>query len=119
VHCARTGKCRFDPASMQGLFDAALRGSRHSDLLTMYGDYELNVEHDAPHALALWQEACARSPHIAQYRINLIKLLIALGHEQQARKQIETLRALGRLGQYETAARQLDLRFHSVFERRR
>lgn len=110
ARCARTGKCHFDRSEMIGMFEQALARSRDPNLLTMYGDYMLNVGHAPDRALALFKEAAALSPGVAQYRINLAKLLIATGDADAARAQIAALRALGRVGQYESSARELEVR---------
>lgn len=117
VRCARSGECKFAHDRMEAAFDAALAHGRHPDVLTMRGDYALNVRGDVPVALALWREAVQRAPAQAQYRINLAKLLIALGREQEARQEIATLRRLGRLGQNEAAAANLEARLRNATAR--
>ena len=58
----------------------------------------------------LWHRAIALNPKAAQYRINLIKVLIALDREDEAREEIVSLRRLGRLGQNEAAAETMEAR---------
>lgn len=110
THCARDGSCRFPPNEMLASYFAALTHGPHPDVLTIYGDYALNVLGDSELALRLWQEACDLRPSVAQYRVNLVKLLIALGRHDAARNQIAELRRRGRLGQNESIARSLQLR---------
>ncbi|MND05281.1 hypothetical protein D3C83_259730 [compost metagenome] len=55
-----------------------------------------------------------QQPQVAQYRANLIKLLIAEGQYEEAQDQITKLRALGRFGQNEAEARMLDLRLDAA-----
>jgi protein O-mannosyl-transferase len=100
VSCAREERCTFPPERMDSMFASALSHGRHPDLLALHGDYLLNARGQPTHALVLWREAVERSPSEGQYRINLAKLLIALGHDVEAREQIATLRSLGRFGQY-------------------
>jgi protein O-mannosyl-transferase len=110
VRCAREGRCTFPEDLMRKTFETALARDRSPDLLSMWSDYTLNVLDDPAGALDLARESVHRSPGTAQYRINLIRLLIALGREQEAREQIRQLRANGRLGQNETSARLLEAR---------
>lgn len=100
VMCAREERCAFPAERMESMLTAALAHGRHPDLLALHGDYLLNVRGQPTRALALWREAVERAPSEGQYRINLAKLLIALGHYVEAREQIATLRSLGRFGQY-------------------
>jgi protein O-mannosyl-transferase len=100
VSCAREERCTFPPERMDSMFSSALSHARHPDLLALHGDYLLNVRGQPTRALALWHEAVERAPSEGQYRINLAKLLIALGHDVEAREQIATLRRMGRFGQY-------------------
>ena len=55
-----------------------------------------------------WRKAVALAPGNVQYRINLVKLLVAMGKDQEARAQIEAIRRMGIPGQYEKAARGLE-----------
>lgn len=114
TQCARDGSCRFPANEMLASYLAALAHGPHPDVLTLYGDYALNVLGDTELALRLWQEACARRPSVAQYRVNLVKLLIALGQYDAAQQEIAGLRALGRYGQNEAAARALDVRLQGA-----
>lgn len=110
TRCARNGVCHFPPGRMLATYEAALGHGRHPEILTMYGDYALNVQNDGALALHLWQEAAMLRPRIAQYRVNLIKLLVAMGRHDAARGQIAELREVGRLGQNEAIARGLESR---------
>lgn len=114
TRCARDGHCHFPPGRMLALYDAAMAHQAHPDVLTMRGDYELNVLGDAPHAVACWRKAIALSPSQPQYRINLIKLLIAQRDVPAARREIATLRSLGRFGQTEIVARQMEARLQGA-----
>lgn len=107
TRCARDGGCDFPRQAMLASYLAALEHGPHPDVLALYGDYALNVLHDAPLALRLWQEAVAQRPAVAQYRVNLIKLLIALGRYDAAQSGIDQLRRAGRVGQNDLVAGQL------------
>lgn len=114
TRCARDGSCDFPRDAMLESFLAALEHGPHPNLLAMYGDYALNVLHDGPLALRLWREAVAQRPAEAQYRINLVKLLIAMGWHDEARQEIAKLRAYGRYGQNEASARDLEARLRGA-----
>lgn len=120
VICARDERCTFPDERIGSMFTAALTHGPHPDLLSLQGDYLLNVRGQPTRALALWREAVERAPNEGQYRINLAKLLIALGHDAEAREQIATLRSMGRFGQYgkeaDVLAGRLEQRDASVVE---
>lgn len=118
TRCARDGSCEFPRDAMLESYLAALEHGPHPNLLAMYGDYALNVLHDAPLALRLWREAVSRSPDEPQYRVNVVKLLIALGQHEAARVEIERIRRMGRMGQNETVAGQLDVRLQQAIRQR-
>ena len=106
--CAETRKCAFPPSEMLATFGAALKHGDNPELLNIYADYVLNSLGDVPLSLRLWQESVRLRPDEPQYRINLAEMLIALGHDQEARVEIAALRRLGRLGQNERAAQTLE-----------
>jgi len=113
-HCAREEGCRFPPGQMIATFESALSHGRNGEVLSVYGDYALNVLHAPQPALRMWREAAALHPRRAQYQINLTKLLIALGHDAEARTRIDGLRRLGRVGQYDAAAADLERRLQTA-----
>ena len=117
TRCAREGRCEFPPARMLATFQAALAHGPNPEILNIEADYFLNIMRQPQAALALWQDAIKLNPQEAQYRVNRIKLLIALGREQDARNEIRQLRELGRLGQNESTARQLESRMASGHEK--
>jgi tetratricopeptide (TPR) repeat protein len=110
VHCSRSRECDFPPQRIESLFEAADSQGPRADMVTMHGDYLLNARGERDRALALWQQAVALAPTIAQYRINLVKLLITMGRYDEARAQIAEIRRLGAMGQYEKAATDLETR---------
>jgi hypothetical protein len=95
---------------MIATFESALSHGPNSAVLAIYGDYALRVLHKPESALGMWRETVAMEPRIAQYRVNLIRLLIAMGYREEARGQVRDLRAMGRLGQYEAVADEMDAR---------
>lgn len=116
TRCAEKGDCRFPQDRMLAIYMAALGHQESADLLTMYGSYALHVLQDPALALRLWTHATEVEPGNAQYRINLVKLLIAMGRFEQAREQISALRGLGRFGQHDNVAGELRLRLESAAE---
>jgi hypothetical protein len=95
---------------MLAMFDAALSHGPDPDILNIQADYMLNVTRRPDAAIDLWRQVIDLRPGEPQYRINMIKVLIALGKNDEARQQIAALRQLGIPGQYETAARELETR---------
>jgi tetratricopeptide (TPR) repeat protein len=112
--CAVERKCRYPPAAMLATFDAATSHGPNTEVLSMRGNYVLNVLGDRALALQLWQQASALRPVEPQYHISLAKLLMALGRYDEARAQIAQLRKLGRFGQNEAMAQSLEARLRST-----
>jgi hypothetical protein len=108
VDCQINGHCQLPITDMQRSFSAALAHGRNPEVLSIYGNHLLNTRDDPRSALRLWQEAAQRAPKVAQYQVSCAKLLIALGRPDLARPYIERLRHLGRLGQNEAMARELE-----------
>ena len=108
--CVREDQCRFAPERMIATYQAALSHGPQAESMNLYADYVFNEMGQPEAALYLWKQAIARAPDEAQYRINMIKVLIALNQKQEARKQIELLRQRGRLGQNEAAAASMEQR---------
>ena len=104
VDCSNNRLCAFPPDEMLRAFAAALSHGDNPELFNIYGSYALNSLGDVELALKLWREAVRIKPTEPQYRINISKLLIALGKDQEARREISELRRIGTLGQYESMA---------------
>lgn len=110
TQCARKRECDFPPEQMLAMYDAALAGGPNPDAATMKGEYLLNVYRDTEGTLALWREAVRLRPAVAQYRANLVKLLIHMRRFDEARREIAEIRAMGKLGQNEAQAAELERR---------
>lgn len=108
VECQIKGLCELPPQHMVDSLLAALEQGRHPEVLSIYGNYALNVLHDPDLALRLWQDAAARAPSVTQYQVSLAKLFIAAGRPDLAAIHIAKIRKLGRLGQNEALARNLE-----------
>jgi hypothetical protein len=111
--CAVAKACAFAPADMLAVYDAAASHGPNPEVLSMRGNYVLNVIGDGDETLRLWRQAEALRPAEPQYHISLAKLLIALRHYDEARAEIAQLRKIGRLGQNEAAALELESRMRS------
>lgn len=109
TRCAREGACPFPTAAMLGMYAAALSHGPNAEVFNIQADYMFNVLREPDVALELWRRAIELRPDEPQYRINRTRVLIALGHEQEARDAIAGLRALGL--DNEAAARELEKRF--------
>jgi hypothetical protein len=110
THCARDRQCAFPQQDMLAMYAAALGHGPNAELLNIQADYEFNVLHRPEPALALWRRAIALKPGEPQYRINMTRILIALGRDDEARAQIAGLRRIGNVGENETDARALEAR---------
>lgn len=113
TRCAREQHCSFPRDRMIATFEAALSRKPNAEVFNIYGDYVLNVMRQPDTALHLWHRALALKPKVAQYRINLIKVLIALGRFDEAKEQIGLLRRMGSFGQYQSAAFALEARMRN------
>jgi tetratricopeptide (TPR) repeat protein len=107
VRCARSRECDFPVQQMVASLEAAL-ARPNADIFNIYADYALNVLRDPDKSVLLFRKAIAMKPRTAQYRINLAKVLIAIGRRDEATREIAALRELGRFGEYESAARELE-----------
>lgn len=112
--CALSRRCQFPPDEMIGAFAAALSRGDDPELLNVYGNYALNVLRDEALAERLWKEAARLRPREPQYVISLAKLAISLGRRDEARSYIRHLRGMGRLGQFESAADDLEARLRAA-----
>lgn len=112
--CAIAKLCRFPPDEMLAMYSAALSHGDNTEVLNIYGNYALNVLGDVELTERLWTEAHRRNPREPQYVISLAKLMIALDRMDAAREQIGQLRAMGRLGQFESSAQSLEIRLNAT-----
>ena len=110
TRCATSKLCDFPPDRMMAMFATAMGRGDNAEVLNAFGNYTLNALGNPGMGEFAWRKSVALSPNNAQYRINLAKLLIALGKDAQAREQIAALRRLGVPGQHEQAARELEAR---------
>ena len=109
-NCMRDGPCAFPQQRMQEIFDAALSHGPNAEIINIQAGYTLNVLHQPEVALDLWRRAVELEPKTVQYRINLIKLLIAVQRDDEATKEITALKQMGRFGQNAAAASAMEAR---------
>lgn len=101
TQCIRDQRCDLSKGHMLQAFQAALDHPEPSArLLATYGDYAWNVLDEKTLGLDATRQAIENKPDEPAYRITLIRMLIALGHYNQARTamhQLQTLNVGGRL----------------------
>lgn len=108
--CVVAEQCAFPTGQMIDTFASALTPHVDARVLDVYGNYALNALGDAALTLSLWNQAIALDPREIEYRVSLTRLLIALGRIDQARVEIASIRGMGRFGQYERRAQELERR---------
>ena len=108
VACQLQQHCPLPSRDMVRTFDAALSRGSNPGVLGIYGNYALNVLHDPDLALRLWQDAARLAPNVVHNQVTLARMLIASGRLEEAALHIDQVRRLGRLGQNEGQARELE-----------
>jgi hypothetical protein len=108
VGCQIRGSCELPAKEMVETFQAALDCGPNAEILNIYGNYALNGLHDRALALRLWEEAAALATDVVEYQVTLAKMQIANGHPELATAPIARIRQLGRLGQNESQAIELE-----------
>ena len=108
VDCERTRRCALPAAEMAAVFDAALSHGRDPEILNIQGSHALHALRDPTQAVRLWEEAARAAPRVAEYQITLARFYAAANQPALARNHIARLRQLGRFGQYEQTARELE-----------
>jgi len=114
TNCAIARICLFSREDMIRTYVAALSQGDNPEVLSIYGNYALNVLNNPPLAERLWLQATKLNPAEPQYIANLVKYLIAVARFDEARQRIESLRGLGKLGQYDQMANELELRLDAA-----
>lgn len=108
--CAVADICKFPREEMVRTFEAALSQGDNAEVISIYGNYAFNALNNGPMAERLWLKAVQLNPTEPQYVASLVKYLIAAERFDEARQRIQDLRAMGRLGQYEQWANELEIR---------
>lgn len=110
TECAIIGKCDLPQDRMLETFRVALSRNWSPEVNSMLGNYMLNEMHQPDIALYLWGISAQARPNEPQYRVSLIKLLIFMRRDDEAKEQIKVLRKLGKFGQYNRIADEMDAR---------
>jgi hypothetical protein len=110
TRCAISKACDFPPDRMMAMFATAMGRGDNAEVLNVFGNYTINALGKPELGEFAWRKSVALSPNKVQYRINLAKLLIALGKDAEARAQIAAIRQMGIPGQNELTARGLEAR---------
>jgi len=101
THCAIEHQCDLPHSRMVEAFEAATTHPHSSArLLANYGDYAWNILNDKPLGLRLTGMAVQTSPGEPEYRITLIRMMLAQGQMDEAReafKQVQSMNFGGRL----------------------
>lgn len=100
--------CPLPPQEMSAIFEAALAQGANAEVLSIYGNYALNIQQNPTLALQLWREAARLAPYATRYQETLARMLIATGQPDEASVQISRIRRLGRLGQNAQIANDLE-----------
>lgn len=108
IRCSVRHECNLPVPEMRGVFDSALSHGRDPEVLSIQGNYALNALDDPTLAAQSWEEAARVAPNVAEYQITLARFYAASGQAERAKVHIEQLRRIGRLGQNEQAARELE-----------
>jgi hypothetical protein len=108
VDCQMGESCALPREAMLQSFAAALDQGQNAEVLNIYGNYALNLLQDPNLAMQAWQQAAELEPGTVQYQVNLARMLIASGQLEQAASRIDNIRRIGRLGQNEQIANELD-----------
>jgi protein O-mannosyl-transferase len=105
--CVLEARCAFPVDEMLHSFTVALEHGPNAKLLGVYANYALNVLGDTALALRLLDESITLEPKEPEHRVGLARVLIALNRFDEAQAQIDAIRKLGRLGQYDDKAERL------------
>ena len=100
-------KCLISRRQVASVFEAAMRNpwvrktkQPYANLLTLYGTFLVNQYHNAEQARRYFEAAVRTDPGIAQYHINLIKLLLVMHRYDEARRQFRALEAVNSAGEF-------------------
>lgn len=113
--CMSRSICPNQPQQMQTVFLAAMDASSNNpELLSAYADYAYRKLNDGQLADRLGTEAVTRSPAVPTYRYNLVRLLLATGHVDEARQQMAILRTMNRWGSLDREIGELNVLLHKA-----
>jgi len=108
VNCQLAGECDFPKPQMMKLLHTALNNNPDNpEVITIDANYVLNVLREPEQARALMLLTIKKAPKVAQYRVNLIKLDIALHHFDTASREISSLQMLNHVGALDDTVEQM------------
>jgi hypothetical protein len=108
MDCQLRHECQLTKQDMVNTFLAALQQGPNAEVLNIYGNYAFNVLHDPDLALRLWDDAAKLAPNVVQYQVTLARLMIASGRPDLAGPYIAKVRQLGRWGQNDALAHEME-----------
>ncbi len=104
--CQQPG-CRIDQRQMASVFEAAMKNPwvrktrpQYADLVTLYGSFLINQYRNVKEGKHYFEVAVGTVPDSVQYRINLISLLLAMRSYNEARRQLQSLKAINSAGEF-------------------
>ncbi|WP_109124902.1 hypothetical protein [Dyella sp. C11] len=94
AQCQQEGRCDLSTPRMTEAFNAALAHPRPTArLLAMYSNYAWNTLGDRSKGMALMNQAVETAPSEPAYRITQVRMLVALGRVEDARRATRQLEA--------------------------
>jgi hypothetical protein len=104
-NCQFEKQCQLTNHDMEEFIHASLRnptitGTNRASVLSSYSYYLINVNSDYPAALKVMYETVENAPKEPSYRMALIQFLSALGHYDEAKRQLAIFKGMNNLGTY-------------------
>lgn len=105
VTCQMKGSCKLPRETLENLLNSPLRnpllsGKNRAATYSALSYYLVNIASDYPGALVAMQKGIEAAPQELEYRLTLIKFLIALQRFSEAAKQLALLEQLDKLRIY-------------------
>ena len=92
-------QCKLTDAEITQLFHSALNNPSlakdtniNADITSIYATYIINHKHDYQQGRVLFQKAVDIAPHVIQYRLNLLNLLMVLKEYSAAQYQLDAIK---------------------------
>lgn len=105
VTCQMNGICRLAKNEIEGILQAPLQnptltGPNRALALSALSLYLVNIARDYPAALTVMYQTVESVPQEPEYRLSLIKFLIALQRHNEARTQLAILKSMDKMQIY-------------------
>ena len=98
---------RIHRQQVASVFEAAMKNPwvrkarpQYADLVTLYGSFLINQYDNVKEGKHYFEDAVRAAPSSAQYRVNLIGLLLAMRRYNEARRQLQSLKAINTAGEF-------------------